>query len=315
MDYRADHRDWASEIPYQRFFDFIAPDADRYKVLIETAESMELNVTVVEIENKRHIFVYPPEYRQNISAGNILPFRGQRPIILCAHYDRVEGSQGANDNSAAVFQLLKAALRLGKDGSDYWIIIFTDKEELRAGESVREQGSFSLAEKLRDWGLGDARVYIFDACGAGNTLIISKTVDYLFNIVLKNNESKDLHRARQLINDLRNHALDTAQFQRLYNALLLPTPFSDDAGFLRAGIPAQTITMLPAEEAGPYASFLRRRPDFGELVINGGAQAGPDRLQIPETWRSLNSKADSYLRLTPKYFEIVIRYAAELCKA
>jgi len=311
MDYRADHRDWASEIPYQRFFDFIAPDADRYQVLIETAESLELNVSVVEIESKRHIFVYPPAYRQNINTGNVLPFRGQRPFILCAHYDRVEDSQGANDNSAAVFQLLKAALRLGKDGADYWIIIFTDKEELRAGESVREQGSFSLAEKLRDWGLGDARVYIFDACGAGDTLIISKTIDYLFN----GKNDKGLHRARQQITDLRNHALDTARYQRLYNALLLPTPFSDDAGFLKAGIPAQTITMLPAEEAGPYAAFLRRRPDFGELVINGGAQAGPDRLQIPETWRCLNSKADSHLRLTPKYFEIVVRYAAELCKA
>jgi hypothetical protein len=30
---------------------------------------------------------------------------------------------------------------------------------------------------------------------------------------------------------------------------LPPTPFSDDAGFLRAGLAAQTITVLPAKEA------------------------------------------------------------------
>jgi len=302
--------DWAREIPYQRFFDFIAPDADRYQVLVETAESLELNFTVVVIEGKRHVFVYPPAYRQNIGAGNIFPFRGQRPVILCAHYDRVEGSQGANDNSAAVFQLLKTALRLGKNGTDYWIIIFTDKEELRNGESVREQGSFSLAEKLRDWGLGDAQVYIFDACGTGDTLIISKTTDYL----LKNSEGKVIYRARQQISDLRKRALDAVHYLCLNNTLMLPTPFSDDAGFLKAGIPAQTITMLPNPEAGPFASFLRKRPDFGELIINGGAQAGPDRLQIPETWRCLNSTADSYVRLTPRHFDIVVRFAAELCE-
>jgi len=303
--------DWAREIPYQRFFDFIAMDAGRYQVLVETAESLELNFTVVAIEGNRHVFVYPPAYRQNIGAGNIFPFRGQRPVILCAHYDRVEGSQGANDNSAAVFQLLKAALRLGKEGTDYWIIIFTDKEELRAGESVREQGAFSLAEKLRDWGLGDSRFYIFDACGSGDTLIISKTADYLF----KNTEGKGIYKTRQQITDLRNHALGTANYLRLYNTLMLPTPFSDDAGFLKAGIPAQTVTMLPNSEAGPFASFLRKRPDFGELIINGGAQAGPDRLHIPETWRCLNSAADSHVRLTPRHFDIVVRFAAELCKA
>jgi hypothetical protein len=305
---RTDHRDWTRETPYQRFFDFIAMDADRYSILFEILQKLELNFTVISIDNKRHFFIYPPAYKR--TAGNILPFRGQQPVILCAHYDRVEGSQGANDNSAAIFQLMKAALKLGKDKTDYWIIIYTDKEELNSGESIIEQGSFGLAEKLRDWGLGDSRVYTFDACGTGDTLLISRTTDYL----LKDNESKTIFKIRQHIGNLRNHALDAAHNLRLYNTLVLPTPFSDDVGFLRAGIPAQTITILPAAESGIYASFLRKRPDFGELLINGIARTSEDRYKIPETWRSLNSKSDSYLRLTPQHFELIVRFAAELCK-
>jgi hypothetical protein len=310
MQLRSDHLRWVNVTPYQRFFDFIAPDADRYQVLYEIAESLTLNFTVITIEGKRHFFIYPPGHKQNSSAGSVLPFRGQQPIILCAHYDRIEGAQGANDNSAAVFQLLKTALKLGADETDYWIIIFTDKEELRSGESIKDQGAYSLAEKLRDWGLGDAQVYIFDACGTGDTLIISKTTDYLF----KDNEGRGVSRVRQHIAGLRNRALDTAQYLRLYNTLMLPTPFSDDAGFLKAGIPAQTITMLPAAEAGPYASYLRRCPYFGELLVLGHAQTGSDRMKIPETWRCLNSAADSYLRLTPQFFKTVERFAFELCK-
>jgi hypothetical protein len=310
MQLRSDHRGWTQVTPYQRFFDFIAPEADRYRVLYETAESLKLNFTVITIEGKRHFFIYPPGYKQNFSTGNIFFFFFQQPIILCAYYDCVEGTQGANDNSAAVFQLLKTAIKLGADETDYWIIIFTDKEELKSGESVKDQGAFSLAEKLKDWGLGDAQVYIFDACGTGDTLIISKTTDYLF----KENEGRVIQKVKQHITGLRNRALDTAHYLRLYNTLMLPTPFSDDAGFLKAGIPAQTITMLPVTEAGPYASYLRRFPYFGELLVLGHAQTGADRLNIPETWRYLNSAADTYLRLTPQHFKTVVRFASEMCK-
>ena len=308
MILRSDHRGWTHETPYQRFFDFIATEADRYQVLLETIQSLNLNFRIISIDNKRHFFLFPPAFKA--SGGNILPFRGQRPVILCAHYDRVEGTQGANDNSTAVFQLLKTALKLGKDETDYWIIIFTDKEELKTGETVKNQGAFSLSEKLKDWGLGDAQVYIFDACGTGDTMIISKTGDFL----LKDQERKGIYKTRQLIGNLRNHALDTAHHLLLYNVMVLPTPFSDDAGFLRAGMPAQTITMLPAAEAGAFAAFLRKRPDFGGLLINGNAQSGEDRLKIPETWRCVNTGSDSYLRLTPQYFDIIVRFASELCK-
>ncbi|MDR2433005.1 MAG: hypothetical protein LBD47_00345, partial [Treponema sp.] len=208
------------------------------------------------------------------------------------------------------FQLLKAALRLGELGADYWIIIFTDKEELGAGEGLRDQGSFTLAEKLRTGGLGFARVFNFVACVRGDTFIISGTTDY----ILKNDKRPGIRKAKQLILSLRDHALDTARYLRLSRVLLVPTPFSDDAGFLRAGIPAQTITALPAKEAAPYAGILRKRPDFAERLILGALAETQDRLLIPETWRYINSPGDSPLRLTPESYDRIIRFAVELCR-
>ncbi|GHV94704.1 hypothetical protein AGMMS50293_10240 [Spirochaetia bacterium] len=304
------NREWTSESPYDRFFDFIAPDADRYAILLECIETLGLNSVVIPVAGNRHIFVFPPGQSIKPSAGGIFPFSAQNPVMLVAHYDRVAGSPGANDNSAAVFQLLKAAGTLSRQGVDYWIIVFTDKEELKAGEGIDEQGSFSLAEKLRAWGLGDARVFNFDACGSGDAFIISSTTDY----ILKNDERAGIRKARQLIQGLRTHALETARFLRLRRVLQIPTPFSDDAGFLKAGIPAQTITMLPIEEASPYAMLLRNRPEFVDLILSGGFKNSADRRLIPETWRSLNGPSDSHLRLTPEFYDQVVRFAVELCR-
>jgi hypothetical protein len=311
MKLRALNRDWTKESPYERFFDFIAPDADRYAILFAQTEKLMLNSAVIPLGEHSHFFIFPGGYSLKPSAGGIFPFSGQSPVVLVAHYDRVAGSSGANDNSAAVFQLLKAALRLGELGADYWIIIFTDKEELGAGEGIRDQGSFTLAEKLKTWGLGKARVFNFDACGTGDTFVISSTTDYL----LKNDKRPGLRGTKQSLLSLRDHALDTARYLRLSKVLLVPTPFSDDAGFLRAGIPAQTITMLPAEEAAPYASLLRKRPEFADSLIAGTIENKADRLLIPETWRCLNGPSDSHLRLTPEFYDRVVRFAVELCRS
>jgi hypothetical protein len=97
-------------------------------------------------------------------------------------------------------------------------------------------------------------------------------------------------------------------------ALLLPTPFSDDAGFLRAGIPAQTITVLPGNEAGPFISHLRNKPGLAQALINREVQKEYDPRLIPETWRRLNGPEDSRHRLTPEHFSQVVRFACALSK-
>jgi len=302
--------DWTAQVPYDRFFDFIAPDADRFAVLFEHVQHLDINTLVVSIEGNRHFFLFPNGINLKLSPGSAFPFRGENPIVLTAHYDRVDGSPGANDNSAAVFMLLKAALRLGELGLNRWIIVFTDKEELRSGEGIREQGSYSLAKKLCRLGLENARVFNFDACGTGETFVVSSTADYL----LEKNQKPSFRKTSQRMKALRERVFDAARKLHISHMLSVPTPFSDDAGFLQGGIPSQTITMLPSGEAAPFASLLRNRPDFADAVIAGMAKDSADRQLLPETWRCINGPADSHSRLTPENFERIVRFAVELCK-
>jgi hypothetical protein len=303
-------RNWALTSPYKQFIDFIAPDADRFNVLFEYIEKSDLNSVVIPIEGNRHFFIFPRGKKIKPSVGGSFPFRGESPVILTAHYDRVPGSPGANDNSAAVFQLLTAASQLGKQGADYWIVIFTDKEELQNGEGIQKQGSYSLAKKLRGMGLTNARIFNFDACGTGDTFIFSSTVDYL----LKKNRRSGVSRANQMINLLREKAFDTARRLRISKTLSVPIPFSDDAGFLQGGLPVQTITMLPSGEARSLDKLLHTRPDFADMLISGSANKTAARPLVPETWRCLNGPSDTHLRLTPEHYGRIVRFAVELCR-
>jgi len=305
-----DKRGWTAQSPYDRFLDFIAPDADRFAVLREHVRGLGLNALVLTIEDNRHFFLFPRGVNLKLSPGSAFPYRRGDPAILTAHYDRVEGSPGANDNSAAVFMLIKAALKLDGLGVDGWIIIFTDKEELRSGEGIHEQGSYSLARKLCQVGLENARVFNFDACGTGETFVVSSTADYL----LEKNQKPIFRKTSQRIKALREKLFDTARDLRISHVVSVPTPFSDDAGFLQGGLPSQTVTMLPSAEAAPFASLLRNRPGFADAIIAGTARDSVDRLLVPETWRIINGPMDGDLRLTPENFEKIVRFAVELCK-
>jgi len=298
---------WAAQSPYDRFFDFIAPDADRFAVLFDHIRSLALNSIVVTVEGKRHFFIFPCGVNLKLSAGSSFPFRGESPVVLSAHYDRVDGSPGANDNSAAVFMLLKTALRLGELGIGEWMIIFTDKEELQKGEGIHDQGAYSLAKKLCALGLENARVFNFDACGTGETFVISSTAEYL----LEKNKRPGLEKTSRRIKALREHMFAAAGRLSVRHLLSVPTPFSDDAGFMQGGIPSQTVTMLPSAEAAPFASALRNQSDLADAVITG---AGLDRRLLPETWRCINGPRDTHLRLTPEHFDKIVRFAIELCR-
>jgi hypothetical protein len=306
-------------IPYHRFKEFIALEADRFAVLKTLLDEVHVSYTVITIKGNRHFFVYmerqvasnsaltvlgcPPELMlQNMLAKSCID------TVLVSHYDRTPGSPGANDNSAAVFELLKAGLMLKSEGLDRWLIIFTDKEELSAGDSLLDQGSYTLAKWLKDACLDKAQIFIFDCCGVGDTLIISTAVDHL----LRNDDSSGITRSRYLVSQMRERALKTARNIRLERVLLVPTPFSDDAGFFRAGLAAQTITVLPAIEAARLASLLRTRPDFADALVSKDVQDVLEKAFIPETWLSINGPNDCYEQLTPQYFQRLVDFAYAL---
>ena len=305
--------EWAKHSPYDRYFDFIAPKADRYAILTKQISALNFNSTVINIEGNNHIFIFPPGQKSLRSANGVFPFRGTNPYLFSAHYDRVAGSPGANDNSIAVFHLLNAAVTLAQRGIDRWLIVFTDKEELVAGESFEKQGSFTLAKKIKSWGLEKAKIFNFDACGSGGVFIISTTTDLILKTGRQNSESSNIQEIIKNIAALRNHALEITQKLRLERVLLAPTPFSDDVGFLRAGLAAQTVTMLPANEADQYEALLRDRPDFGNLIISGEIKAPAEYRHLPETWRILNNSQDTPARLTPEYFKSFVNFVVGLC--
>ena len=280
--------------------DFISPNADRLAIISELLKEGSLEFKIIEIGGNRHIVIAPPPPEEK--------FLRRPAVMLVAHYDRAEGSPGANDNSCGVFILLETAAKLKKAGVHNWIIIFTDKEELKPSEGIQAQGAYALAVGLKSLKFENHKIFSFDACGTGDTLIISTTLEYLLK---KEGGGEKL---RESTMELRDIALDTARNLGMKKVLLSPTPFSDDVGFFRAGLAAQTITMLPSEECIQLVSELRKNQEYADVLISS-EQRKNSRLQfIPDTWRSLNTPTDSYLRLTPPHFRAVVRFAEALCR-
>ncbi|MDR0585704.1 MAG: Zn-dependent exopeptidase M28 [Treponema sp.] len=306
------------QAPYTRFMEFIAQDADRRSVLCSTLEETGLDFAEITLGKNRHIAVFPQ--------GKKAAFSG---TVLTAHYDRAEGSPGANDNGAAVFMLVDAAMGFHKAKNENGnesppVIFFTDKEELKTGETLEEQGAYALAFYLKENRL-DGKIFTFDACGSGDTLIISTAADTL----MRDAAGSRTAAFRRRVRELRTTALEAARAAAIKKVLLLPTPFSDDAGFFRAGLCAQTITVLPAGEAAAFSALVRRQGGFmqngGAEQIAGGGQSGAarsllssavpppgDRRLIPETWRSLNGPGDSHIRLTTEHWKKIVAFAGAL---
>ena len=281
--------------------DFISPEADRLTILKETLKEADLEYRVTEIAGSRHFIVTPSPLDQANSMGR------RPPTILVAHYDRAEGSPGANDNSAAVFLLIETAMKLIKKNEINWLVIFTDREELKPGERIQAQGAYGLAEYLKKIKMEKSKIFSFDACGTGDTLVISTTLESL----LKKEGSGE--KLRDSILGLRKYALDAARRLNMAKVLLAPTPFSDDVGFIRAGLIAQTVTMLPSSECIRLVAELRKKPELAEALINAKMRQSGHLQSIPETWRGLNTPVDSHLRLTPENFRTVVRFAEALC--
>jgi len=310
------------------FLDFIAPDADRFGQLKAMLEKRGLHPSVLDLAGSRHILLAPSgqgrQFLHDAAQPGMQPgtqLRSQLHTqlrVLVAHWDRARGSPGANDNSAAVFQLAEAATRLNASGDDKWLVLFTDREEAAGAEGPRGQGSYALAEGFRTIGLGQAEFYIFDACGRGDTVIISTAVDEL----LGNEGEEGSLRAKRSARDLRLKVLEAGRTICAGRLLLAPTPFSDDVGFLAAGLTAQTITVLPVKEAATLAGALRSKPELAATLVSREARSGqggsqnrrPDALWMPRTWTLLHSPKDDAASLTPSVFPLVERLALALAK-
>jgi hypothetical protein len=296
--------------PWNRFGDFVSAGADRFSLLVSLLEEGglvgDVDSATVTLAGHRHIFV--PADRLD----------KKKAVILLAHHDCVAGSPGANDNGAAVFLLIEAVLNLRRNRIPNWLVIFTDKEELQRGEKLTCQGAFRLAQVMKEAGFKKNPCFIFDTVGRGGTLVISTTAKYLLRDNPELLWSGASLTMRKAVEDLNYRALDAARRLNLMRISLLPTPFSDDAGFFRAGFPAQTITALTEGEAFRFQLLVRRNPAVINSLIaeQGGAAPGMDEsgsFSYPETWRLINSPRDTADTLTPEHFSMIRKFAQVLC--
>ena len=146
--------------------------------------------------------------------GNVVcPASGDYRNLLCAHFDAMPGVPGANDDGAAVIELMNVL----KIKSNFDVVFFADEEMLSVGR-VQETGSYRFGRWLWKQGL-HCRALTFDLCGIGDVVLIG-------------------HGDRQAADDLR----------RVVAIVEKTTPPSDDLGLAQWGHSAVVISLLPKEE-------------------------------------------------------------------
>ncbi|MDT8318604.1 MAG: M28 family peptidase [bacterium] len=170
-------------------------------------------------------------------------------IAVCAHYDAVAGSPGADDNASGVASMIEAARLLGpRDGLKF--IAFTLEEPQMTGASFL-YGSKHFVKRVKKAAYRYKAVFNLESVGYVNKSRGSQSVPPLINvsdvgdfIALVGNKGSE-----QLMDLFELEAGKTAPTLKLFKHralisgyLLPPTRFSDHAPFWDAGYPAVMIT-------------------------------------------------------------------------
>lgn len=254
------------------FLHFCSPGADRLTVLADVLREAGIPFDLIAIGGFRHLQVR--------FGRSQIPQPGEK--LLIAHYDRVTGSPGANDNGASVLALvdyLRGPLRLQRLRA-----VFTDGEELSPGDAPTDQGSYGLATH---WGpIPGLFPVVLDMTGIGDTLVLGHLGEYLVRQT----------RAASMPTDLDAYARLRLSARRWLatcgagDTLEINTPFSDDLGLFRAGMPAVQISLLPRKEA---LAYRRSRKVPGE--VEGGGSA-----PLPSSWQTMHTPDDKPANLWEK---------------
>lgn len=285
----------------ESFLYFTSAQCNRRDFITEYLERRGVKTVVMPIDGKEHIYVVFPQEMYN-------PMFRIKTVI--AHYDRFEGSPGANDNSSSVFCLMDFAERLMSfEGQHNIRMIFTDGEELTdVHEGVSKQGAFALASVFRRLGITGEDVYVFDCVGRGNVPVMSDgTITKAAPESLKRNFVNLKEKTANLLKDSAG-----GKFLRL------PVAYSDNAGFLAAGIPAVAVTMLPDGEAEQYMLNLLKNPALHQFVVNRTISSNSTKEELtallPETWRLFHTSGDCASSLTPESFIITAKILDKLAR-
>lgn len=269
------------------FSDFIASDADRCKFLTNWLDSHNIDCTLIPIDGSKHIYInfpsqfYDPRFRMK---------------TILVHYDRAPNSPGANDNSAAVFQVLVFLERLKTFRTAHNMrVFFTDGEEMGAMGGVSDQGAYGIAARFKKIGIMNDDVLAIDGCGRGDVIVISTT----------GRKSPGTEIFKRRFNDLYERTIELAQQVSPQKWVTAPVPYSDNAAFIASGIPAVAVTMLPREEATALMRNVQRDKSFENALLNHSV-SNTDLL--PMTWRFMHTPFDAPESLTPESFELMEKF-------
>lgn len=273
-----------SSFPVSALEKFVSPQCDRMNFIILYLRRRGVRAVVLPADGRNHIYVVFPQSSYNPKF---------RIKTVLAHYDRAEGSPGANDNSFAVLTLMDWACRLSAGNRRHNIrLIFTDGEEMcGGGPSASGQGAFSLAKLFRRLGISGDDVFVFDCMGRGLVPVLAKAT-------LPHGIQPQFRRRFESL-----YIRTAALLQSVCaGSTVLPAAYSDNAGFIANGIPAVCVTMLPFEEAASYAASLMQNAALEQYVTNKKCPPGiPEDFfynSLPYTWRLFHTAEDSVQNLT-----------------
>lgn len=267
---------------------------------------------VVELSGGRFIVVWPPRLMRD---------KHYRMKIVTAHHDRVRGTPGALDNSAACLQLVNF---LCSDREAFnTLVVFTDREELGPGssttilssatESVQteilpsDQGSYALGKAFAGM-LGDSlgltmpMAFPLDVTGHGDALVLSRAAENLRR--RGKGDDSTSGSLQDLVAETKTMAAEVSRMMSARAPVYMATvPFGEDLGFMLAGIPALTITIMPRKEAQALAN-MGGLPPWATLSTPGE--------RMPQTWKALHGPDDTVSLYTDDAFLVADRLLTRL---
>lgn len=281
------------------FAEFLQPNCNRFEYLKSWISKLEIPFTVLPIDSKNHIFI-------NFPKSCYSPLFKTKTILV--HYDRVENTPGANDNSAAVCQVLLWVKKIYNSPKVHNLrVIFTDGEELGC---TKEQGAYGIATLYKKLGITQDEVFVLDGCGRGDVLVVSTA-----GKDLKINKSY-----QSTFEALYNKAVSLATKTSPNKWITIPVPYGDNAGFIACGIPAVAITVLPSDEATTYMRQLQKEKTFSRTVLDrkvgtksiDQVENLQEKEKLPWTWRCMHSQYDNISILTQEAFMLIDRFLDNL---
>jgi hypothetical protein len=281
--------------PPEGFLEFISPATDRFRFIVDRLTRLGLNPEIVSGGGARNI------------VASFAPAAGMADggsLCLSAHYDRDRRSPGANDNSAACFELLEFCSDLLREpGPHSTLVAFTDTEELAASSGYQAQGAYVLAAafagKPLPW------VFSLDCCGRGDVLILSTSPYSAFRL----NGAAPQIPFIKLLDPLQAWTRGFLAARRPEAWRELPTPYSETLGYLAAGVPAVALTLLPRAEAELFARELAETPVIEHILLKREFRTEAGKLilsrALPETWRRLHGPTDDVASLEAGAFDLI----------